>query len=122
MIEVKDLSFTYEETQKPIYTLKNVSFSIADHEWVSIIGHNGSGKSALAKLLFGLIIPQKGEIKIDGIEINEANEELFRKKIGIVFQNADNQFVGFNVRYDIAFGLENHQIERERMIESKSII
>ena len=117
MIEVKDLSFTYEETQKPIYTLKDVSFSVNDHEWVSIIGHNGSGKSTLAKLLSGLIFSQKGNITIDGIEVSEENEEKYRRKIGIVFQNPDNQFVGFNVKYDIAFGLENHQIEREKMIE-----
>lgn len=117
MIEVKNLSFTYEETQKPIYTLKDVSFNVLDHEWVSIIGHNGSGKSTLAKLLSGLIFSQKGEILIDGIEVNDQNEEKYRKKIGIVFQNPDNQFVGFNVKYDIAFGLENHQIEREKMIE-----
>ena len=93
MIEVKNLSFTYEETQKPIYTLKDVSFNVLDHEWVSIIGHNGSGKSTLAKLLSGLIFSQKGEILIDGIEVNDQNEEKYRKKIGIVFQNPDNQFV-----------------------------
>ena len=71
----------------------------------------------VAKILSGLVEPQQGAIIIDGVELNEKTVDNFRKKIGIVFQNPDNQFVGFNVRYDIAFGLENHQVEREKMIE-----
>lgn len=112
MIEVKDLKFSYSTKDRAV---KGVSFSVADHEWLSIIGHNGSGKSTIAKLLVGLIEAQEGTISYDGTSINESNVNEIRKKVGIVFQNPDNQFVGYNVLYDIAFGLENHCIPREEM-------
>ena len=114
MIEVNNVSFIYNRTDN---ALNNVSFKIKDHEWISIIGHNGSGKSTLAKLLVGLIFPTSGNIKYNGQDFNENTIQSFRKKIGIVFQNPDNQFVGFNVKYDIAFGLENYQVPREQMEE-----
>ena len=114
MIEVNNVSFEYN---KKDHALKNVSFKIEDHEWISIIGHNGSGKSTLAKLLVGLIFPTQGNIKYNGEDFNEQTIQSFRKRIGIVFQNPDNQFVGYNVRYDIAFGLENYQVPREKMEE-----
>ena len=113
MIEVKDLSFSYNQKEE---ALNNVSFVINDHEWVSIIGHNGSGKSTIAKLLIGILAANKGSIYYDGEELTEDTVDMVRKKVGIVFQNPDNQFVGFNVKYDIAFGLENHQVPREEMI------
>ena len=114
MIEVKDLSFAYNEKDVAIH---NVSFTIKDHEWLSIIGHNGSGKSTIAKLLVGLLQANSGSIIIDGEELNENTINNFRKKIGIVFQNPDNQFVGYNVKYDIAFGLENYMVPRDEMIK-----
>lgn len=114
MILVKDLKFQYNETD---IALKGVSFSINDGEWVSIIGHNGSGKSTIAKLLDGLLTPTSGEILYDGIKLSEKTLNDIRPRIGIVFQNPDNQFVGYNVKYDIAFGLENHQVPREEMID-----
>ena len=113
MIEVKDLSFSYNQKEE---ALNNVSFVINDHEWVSIIGHNGSGKSTIAKLLIGILAANKGSIYYDGEELTEDTVDMVRKKVGIVFQNPDNQFVGFNVKYDIDFGLENHQVPREEMI------
>lgn len=113
MIEVKNLSFSYNYKDE---ALKDVSFSIADHEWISIIGHNGSGKSTLAKLLVGLAVPKKGNILYDGVELTEKTVDSIRHKVGIVFQNPDNQFVGYNVKYDIAFGLENRRVERQEMI------
>ena len=112
MIEVKNVKFSYNSQDRAV---KGVSFSVADHEWLSIIGHNGSGKSTLAKLLIGLIEPQAGTISYDSLELNETNVGAIRKRVGIVFQNPDNQFVGYNVLYDIAFGLENHLIPREEM-------
>lgn len=113
MFEVKDLSFSYDKKNE---ALKNVSFSVNDGEWLSILGHNGSGKSTLAKLLVGLIAPTNGTITYNGTLLEESSLKEIRKNVGIVFQNPDNQFVGFNVKYDIAFGLENHNIPREDMI------
>lgn len=114
MIEIKDLYFRYNKTD---IALRGISLDIHDHEWVSIIGHNGSGKSTLAKLLDGLIAPSKGEILYDGVKLSPETVDNIRQRVGIVFQNPDNQFVGYNVKYDIAFGLENHQIPRDEMIK-----
>lgn len=116
MIEVDNLYFSYDQNSKT-NIIDNVSFSINDYEWVSILGHNGSGKSTIAKLLIGLLEASKGTIKYDGVLLDEKSVNKIRKNVGIVFQNPDNQFVGFNVKYDIAFGLENHQIPREEMVK-----
>ena len=113
LIEVRDLHFRYNSEDR---ALKGVSLDIEKGEFVCILGHNGSGKSTLAKLLVGLLEPRKGTISIDGTILNEDSVDELRKKIGIVFQNPDNQFVGITVKDDIAFGLENRQIEREEMI------
>ena len=114
MIEIKDVKFQYNEKD---IALRGVSFSIPDGSFTSIIGHNGSGKSTIAKLLVGLIEPTSGGIYYDGELLNEKTVSKIRKRVGIVFQNPDNQFVGYNVKYDIAFGLENYRIEREKMID-----
>jgi len=112
MIEIKNLSFSYDNVKD---SLKDVNMLIKDGSWVSIVGHNGSGKSTLAKLLVGLNQPKTGNITIDGDELNEKNIDSIRQKIGIVFQNPDNQFVGVTVRNDIAFGLENRNVSRDEM-------
>ena len=78
---------------------------------MSIIGHNGSGKSTIAKLLINLLMMKSGTIMVDGLELNDENLYKIREKIGIVFQNPDNQFIGSTVADDIAFGLENHQVD-----------
>ncbi len=111
-IEFKDVKFEYNQKDK---ALNGVSFDVEDGSWVSIIGHNGSGKSTIAKLLVGLVFPNSGEILFDGEKLTEDNLSKIRRNVGIVFQNPDNQFVGYNVKYDIAFGLENHQVPREEM-------
>ncbi|MCP8971141.1 energy-coupling factor ABC transporter ATP-binding protein [Ectobacillus ponti] len=97
--------------------LRDVSFAVREGEWVSIIGQNGSGKSTLARLLNGLLLPKEGTIMVDGLVLSEQTVWDVRKRIGMVFQNPDNQFVGTTVRDDIVFGMENIGMPRERMRE-----
>ncbi len=106
----ENVSFKYAEDQP--WVLKNVSFSIKQDEWVAIIGHNGSGKSTIAKLMNGLLFPDEGTIYVHGIEVTPETVWDVREKVGMVFQNPDNQFVGTTVRDDVAFGLENRGIDR----------
>lgn len=114
ILEVKDLNFSYEEKGK---TIDNVSFSVEEGSYTTIVGHNGSGKSTIAKLIMGLLESASGTITIDGIALNNENLAKIRSRIGIVFQNPDNQFIGATVRDDIAFGLENHCVEPSMMDE-----
>ena len=111
-IEIKNISFSYNK-EEPV--LKHVSFNVHEGRYVSVIGHNGSGKSTLARLIIGLLVPAEGKILIDGEEINHKNIKNIRKKIALVFQNPDNQFIGATVEDDIAFGLENRQVPRKEM-------
>lgn len=111
-IEVKDVSFSYDNEKDAV---KSISFSIEEGSYTTIIGHNGSGKSTIAKLLIGLLEKKSGNIYIDGFELNETNLDEIRSRVGIVFQNPDNQFIGATVADDIAFGLENHLVETEKM-------
>lgn len=113
-IEVKNLVFAYEENKDVI---KNISFSIEKGSYTTIIGHNGSGKSTIAKLLIGLLERKSGEIRIEGLPLDLEHLNQIRRKIGIVFQNPDNQFIGATVRDDIAFGLENHEVDPSEMEE-----
>ncbi|MBQ5755965.1 MAG: energy-coupling factor transporter ATPase [Erysipelotrichaceae bacterium] len=116
-IKIENLSFSYESDNdsKVIPAVDNVSLEISKGEYVAVLGHNGSGKSTLAKLIVGLLEPKKGEILIEGLKMEEKNLPQIRNKIGIVFQNPDNQFIGSTVRDDIAFGLENHKVPTEQM-------
>ena len=114
ILEVKDLNFSYEEEGK---TIDNVSFSVEEGSYTTIVGHNGSGKSTIAKLIMGLLESASGTVTIDGIALNNENLAKIRSRIGIVFQNPDNQFIGATVRDDIAFGLENHCVEPSMMDE-----
>lgn len=115
IVEFKNVSFKYE-AERP-WVLKNCSFEIYENEWVAIIGHNGSGKSTIAKLMNGLLFPQEGEIIIDGKQVNQDSIWDIRKEVGMVFQNPDNQFVGTTVQDDVAFGMENRGFPREDMLK-----
>ena len=114
IVEVKNLDFSYDQENLAV---KGVSFSVEKGTYTTIVGHNGSGKSTVAKLISGLLEKKSGDIIIDGLELNEENLQKIRGKIGIVFQNPDNQFIGSTVRDDIAFGLENHCVAQENMDE-----
>ena len=111
-IKVKNLDFFYDEDT---HAVKDVSFSIKKGSYTTIIGHNGSGKSTIAKLLLGLLEKKSGNIYIEDLELNLENLYKIRTKVGIVFQNPDNQFIGSTVRDDIAFGLENHCVDSSEM-------
>ncbi len=111
-VEVKDLTFSYDQKTNAV---EQVSFSVEKGTYATIIGHNGSGKSTVAKLITGLLEKKSGTILIDGMELNDENLRELRNRIGIVFQNPDNQFIGSTVRDDIAFGLENHCVPQEEM-------
>lgn len=113
MIEIKNLSFRYAGSKTD--ALKNLTINIPEGKYIAILGHNGSGKSTLSKVLVGLYKPTAGTVDLDGVRINKSNLRRIRKKIGIVFQNPDNQFVGSTVEDDIAFGLENKRVSREKM-------
>ncbi|WP_036453010.1 energy-coupling factor transporter ATPase [Mycoplasma buteonis] len=114
MIKVNNISFKYNlESEKNV--LNNVSFEINKGEYVAILGHNGSGKSTLSKILVGLLKPSDGYISIDNVVYSKKTLKFVRNKIGIVFQNPDNQFIGSSVEDDIAFGLENKLLPHTEM-------
>lgn len=102
IIEIKNLSFRYEHH----FIFDKLNINIKRGEWVSIVGPNGSGKTTLVKLLVGLI-PTDSDVVIDGLKLSKSNIMEIRKRIGIVFENSDDQFVAETVRDDIAFSLEN---------------
>lgn len=122
MIKVSNLSYSYDTTnivdnkeEVTVKALDNVNFHVLENEWIAIVGHNGSGKSTLSKLIDGLLEARTGEIIVDGIQLTPETVWDIRSKIGIVFQNPDNQFVGSTVEDDVAFGLENQGIPRDEM-------
>lgn len=120
-IKVEDLRYSYREDEgTDIPVLNGVSFDVKKGEYVAILGHNGSGKSTLAKLLDMILVPTGGKIVIDGTEITSpdlTDEEAYalRRKVGMVFQNPDNQLVATIVEEDVAFGPENLGLPREEI-------
>ena len=114
IIDVKNLSFRYKESQE-YYDVKDITFHVKRGEWLSIVGHNGSGKSTTVRLIDGLLEAESGDIVIDGQQLNEENVWNIRRQIGMVFQNPDNQFVGATVEDDVVFGLENQSLSRQEM-------
>ncbi|WP_025729660.1 energy-coupling factor ABC transporter ATP-binding protein [Atopobacter phocae] len=115
LVEIQDLSFQYEPDEPKI--LDQINLSIHTGEWLAIIGHNGSGKSTLAKMITGLIVPQSGKVVVDGLELGPDTVWEIRSKVGMVFQNPDNQFVGTTVEDDVAFGLENAGVAYDEMLQ-----
>ncbi|GAA6237834.1 energy-coupling factor transporter ATPase [Apilactobacillus micheneri] len=113
IIDVRNISFKYNDANKN--AINDLSFSIDEGEWVSIIGKNGSGKTTLINLLDGLIKSNNGDIIVDNLKIDNKNLGDIRDKIGIVFQNPENQFVASTVKEDVAFGLENRQYNISKM-------
>lgn len=114
-VRLEHIFYKYEDTEK--YAVKDVSISAQKGEWVALVGHNGSGKSTIAKLLNGLLFPEDGLIKIGHFVLSEKNIWDIRRQVGMVFQNPDNQFVGATVQDDVAFGLENHGVPHDTMVE-----
>lgn len=114
-VRLEHVFYKYEDTEK--YAVKDVSISAQKGEWVALVGHNGSGKSTIAKLLNGLLFPEDGLIKIGHFVLSEKNIWDIRRQVGMVFQNPDNQFVGATVQDDVAFGLENHGVPHDTMVE-----
>ena len=113
LIEFKNVNFSYvvdddEENKVTVDVLKNFNLTIEKGSFVAILGHNGSGKSTTAKLINGINIAQSGEVIVDGQKV-EDNDTIFdiRRKVGMVFQNPDNQIVSSIVEEDVAFGVEN---------------
>ena len=116
IIEVKNLSYRYDHKSED-YILKDVSFHVKQGEWLSIVGHNGSGKSTTVRLIDGLLEADSGDIIISGDKLTTDNVWEKRRQIGMVFQNPDNQFVGATVEDDVAFGLENQGMNYPMMVK-----
>lgn len=118
ILSLDDVTFTYnpeDEAVKP--AVENLSFSIQEGEWVALVGHNGSGKSTIAKLMNGLLFPNKGAVYAMGEKMAEETLWDIRSQMGMVFQNPDNQFVGATVQDDVAFALENNGIPYPEMVK-----
>ncbi len=113
IIEVKNITFSYESNKNK--AVDNLNLTITDSSYTCIVGHNGSGKSTLAKIIMGLLKPNSGTITVKGMVMSSDTIKDIRYNLGVVFQNPDNQFIGASVRDDIAFGLENREVDPEMM-------
>ena len=119
-IRLEHVTFSYEDEAEAIPALKDLSLSIGRGEYVAVLGHNGSGKSTFAKLLNMILEPTEGKILLDGEDITREDfteDDLYRirRKVGMVFQNPDNQLVATQVEEDVAFGPENLGLPREEL-------
>lgn len=116
MICIDNISFKYDEAGA--YALKNVSLEINSGEMIAIVGHNGSGKSTLAKHLNGLLLPTEGDVRVDGDSTRDENAlNSIRRRVGMVFQNPDNQIVTTVVEEDVGFGPENIGVPTDEILE-----
>ena len=117
LIEIKNVGYVYKQVDEAdLVALRGVSLNIEKGEFVTILGANGSGKSTLAKLMNGLLLPTDGEVFVDGIPTTDQSRIFeVRSKVGMVFQNPDNQMVASNIEDDLAFGPENLGVPREEI-------
>jgi len=128
MIKIENLKFSYssEDDDQIVNALDGVNLEIEEGEFVTILGHNGSGKSTLAKMLNAQIFPDEGDVIICGINTKETDIWELRKKVGMVFQNPDNQMVATIVEEDVAFGPENLGVPlpelRERVDKALEVV
>ncbi|HSP22476.1 MAG TPA: energy-coupling factor ABC transporter ATP-binding protein [Planococcus sp. (in: firmicutes)] len=117
IMSFENVTFTYapdDESVRP--AVADLSFSIGEGEWIALVGHNGSGKSTIAKLMNGLLFPNVGKVTAMGKPMSEETLWDIRSQMGMVFQNPDNQFVGATVQDDVAFALENNGVPHDEMV------
>jgi energy-coupling factor transporter ATPase len=113
MIEIQEVSFSYRTGKADaVPALRGLDLQIEPGQLVAIIGHNGSGKSTLVKLLTAVLYPNEGEIRIDGIPVQEENQWEIRERVAVVFQDPDDQLIMNRVADDVAFGPENLGLPR----------
>jgi len=119
MLQLKKVSFNYPLTESKVVTaLENIDLEFKEGEYVAIIGPNGSGKTTLARLLNGLLVPTSGEVLVDGLNSKIKEDlKLIRQRVGMVFQNPENQIITTSVEREIAFGLENLNLPSEEIRE-----
>lgn len=117
ILSFNNVTFSYTPDQPELRkAVEDITFSVKKGEWIAVVGHNGSGKSTMAKLMSGLLFPATGEVRFMKDVLTEDNLWQTRSQIGLVFQNPDNQFVGATVQDDVAFSLENNGVPYEEMV------
>ena len=117
ILSFNNVTFSYTPDQPELRkAVEDITFSVKKGEWIAVVGHNGSGKSTMAKMMSGLLFPASGEVRFMKDVLTEENLWQTRSQIGLVFQNPDNQFVGATVQDDVAFSLENNGVPYEEMV------
>ena len=119
LIKIDNVRFSYQNTEEPekqTEVLKGISLEFEHGELVAVLGHNGSGKSTMAKLLNAILLPTEGTVTVAGMDTKDEEKQLdIRQHVGMVFQNPDNQIVATIVEEDVAFGLENLGVPSDEM-------
>ena len=117
IIKFDNVSFAYElEDEGIVNAVNDFSLEVPEGQFLAVLGHNGCGKSTVAKLINGILVPNKGKVTVEGMDTSDEEKTVdIRKTVGMVFQNPDNQIVGTSVEEDVAFGPENKNIEPEKI-------